>query len=473
MQLYTTNVDIANRACQHTGVTRIVSFSDNSKQAAEISFCYDKLRRAELRRNVWAFATRRAALRPVGTGTMLLSPAVWSSATTYGFGAIVADSNGYNWQSKVQDNLNNSPGSTTAWDSYCGPMTVSPYDTTGTTGYFPGELVYETPGDGTFTVYLSLSGNNSQDPRAPSLWLNTTQYAKDQVIVYYAAWATGTSYSAGSVVSYNNVAYCSLVGSNLGNEPDISPNDWVTVNAASAPPYYNSTAIYSLGQFVTYSGTNYVSLVNNNSGNTPSSSPTDWAVQAAGTYYVSLLDFNLNNNPSSSPTLWTTTDNFGNASDTWLTLNCSLVDLQIVYPIGAGPAYQSETRNVYRLPSNYLRTAPQDPKAGSTSFLGAPTGLMYNDWNFENGYIVTQEVYPIALRFVADLTDVSKFDDMFCEGLAARIALETVETLTQSTAKAGAIMAVYNKFMTEARTVNGIETGPTEPPEDDYVTCRI
>ncbi len=473
MQTYQTNVDIANRACQHVGVTRIVSFSDNSKQASEMSFCYDKLRRAELRRNVWAFATRKVALRAVDTGTMLLSPVAWSGTTTYGLGAIVADSNGYNWQSKVQDNLNNTPGTNSSWDMYCGPLTVSPYDTTGTTGYYAGEIVYETPGDGTYAVYLSLASNNSQDPRAPSIWSTLTQYSKDQVVLYYAAWAVGTTYAAGNVVTYNNLAYVSLAGSNVGHEPDTSPTYWVQVNPLLAPAYYNALTTYSIGQFVTLSGTNYVSLVNNNTGNTPSSSPSDWVAQAAGTYYVSHSDFNMNNNPASSPSLWSTTNHFGNASDLWLTLNCNLTDLQIVYPLGSGPAYQDTTKNIYKLPSNYLRTAPQDPKAGSTSFLGAPTGLMYNDWNYENGYIVTQQNTPLTLRFVADMTEVPKFDDMFCEGLAARIALETVETLTQSVAKAGAIMAQYNKFMTEARMVNGIETGPTEPPEDDYVTCRI
>ena len=87
--------------------------------------------------------------------------------------------------------------------------------------------------------------------------------------------------------------------------------------------------------------------------------------------------------------------------------------------------------------------------------------------------MVTREVFPILLRFVADIQDVATFYDMFCEGLGSRIAAEVVERLTQSQNKLGAIMGAYNKFMVEARIVNGIETGPTEPPEDDYITCRI
>jgi hypothetical protein len=79
----------------------------------------------------------------------------------------------------------------------------------------------------------------------------------------------------------------------------------------------------------------------------------------------------------------------------------------------------------------------------------------------------------MLFRFVADLADPTKFDPMFVEGFAARIALEVCESLTQSTEKLQAITVKYNTFMVEARLVNGIETGATQPPEDDYVACRL
>jgi hypothetical protein len=65
-----------------------------------------------------------------------------------------------------------------------------------------------------------------------------------------------------------------------------------------------------------------------------------------------------------------------------------------------------------------------------------------------------------------------QFDPMFVEGFGSRIALETCEPITQSTEKLKAIAGEYKTFMGEARTVNAIEQGPTEPPEDDYITCR-
>jgi hypothetical protein len=518
--VFATPLDIANRACQQMGVRQIAAFTDDSVQAQEIGFNYDKLRRAELRRNIWQFAIRNAAIRPITTGMMLISPALWASTTTYTFGSIVVDSIGVAWQSKLQDNLNQAPGVIwSAWEVYCGPVVAQPFDTTGGTTYYSGELIFETPGDGSYSVYMSLSDGNGQDPRAPSGWDLTVQYIKDQVVQYYPAWAVGTTYAAGAGVSYNNISYISLAGSNTGNEPDISPSKWVVAPTTMAPTYYSSTTAYVIGQFVTYLGSNYVCIAAT-TGNLPTNA-SFWAAQSAGTYYASLIDFNLNNSPGSSPAPWqvgtsystgntvagsdgyiyssvgntnlgnnptttigywtntnvlvpwTTTNPFGSANTAWLQLSVALKDLQIVYPIGSGPSYQSQTKNVYRLPANFLRQAPQDPKAGASSYLGAPSGISYTDWEFQGKYIVTRDTFPIMFRFVADVQDVSAFDDLFCEMLAARIGDETVERVSQQSQKRAVIMASYKEARAAAIMVNGIETGPVEPATDDYIQCRL
>ena len=515
-------IDVANRACQHCGVTRIdpvLGFNEDSPQSGEIGFVYDKLRRSELRRNVWAFAIRKTALRPLTTTTMLINPPVWSSTTTYGFGALVTSADNFIWQSRAQDNVNNAPGNSSQWDAYSGPLTTDLYDTTGQTGYFAGEIVYETPGDGTFTAYMSLLSNNSQDPREPTTWASTVTYTKDQVVLFYPAWAIGTTYAAGNGVTFNDVAYVSLTAGNVGNEPDISPTKWVATNVGNAPPYYNAAQAYVIGNFVTYLGLNYVAIAAG-TGNLPTNA-SFWAAQQATTFYASLIDFNLNNSPGSAPALWasgttyaagnqvggsdgniytsigngnvghdptlttgfwtntlvlnpwTTINPFGTAAQAWLQLQVALTDLKLVYPLGSGPDIQMTTRNLFRLPANFLRKAPQDPKAGSTSFLGAPSGLMYNDWDITGQYIVSRSPFPIILRFVADVTDVTMFDDLFCEGLAASIAKAVWKKLAGPAANFKDVLTAYSMAISEARIVNGIEAGATEPEEDDFVTCRI
>jgi hypothetical protein len=80
---------------------------------------------------------------------------------------------------------------------------------------------------------------------------------------------------------------------------------------------------------------------------------------------------------------------------------------------------------------------------------------------------------PILLRFVADVTLVDTMDPMFCEGLACSLAIAVCERITQSTEKWNKCTAEYRRIMGEARIVNGIETGPVQPPQDDYITARM
>lgn len=330
MANYQTSVDIANRAIQHVGGKRIVTLADDSVNASAVSFCYDKLREAELRRNVWVFSIRKAALRPVDTNTKLLAPAAWAIGTTYAAGAVVSFGGRW-WESQSAANTGNQPDQdATPWELYCGPKTIRLFarNTAGTlsdVAYYSGELVRGDGAADTTTVYRSLVSSNT----------------------------------------------------------DIPP------------------------------------------------------------------------------------------SANWLSLGTVSAVLSILYPLGAGPVSNSDTRNVYLLPAAYLREAPQDPKAGNVSWLGAPSGNVPDDWNFENGMIVSATSTLIVLRFAASITRVPTMDPMFCEGLAARIGLETCEEITQSQEKLKGIGAQYKLFMSEAREINGIEVGPVESPEDDYITCRV
>ena len=433
MTEYLTAVDIANRALQHCGATRInpaLGLTENSRNASEIGFCYGKLRRAELRRNVWRFATRRSVIRSIDTTTMLLVPALWVPDTTYFVGSITADATGNIWISRIANNVGADPQNTLAWEPYFGPLTVSLFSAT---AYFAGELVYTAPGDGTNRVYLSLQNGNSDVPDVGTVYNPAATYSKNQVVTLLGQ------------------AYMSLIDLNAGNLPSSAPGSW------------NIATSYLVGNRVSGSdGVIYQSLIYPNIGHDPT---TDGGVNWFSTGVL---------------TPWTTTFVGGAGSGKWLLIGgaefpsgVTLKPVNVVYPLGAGLSAQSVSGNVFRLPSGFLREAPQNPKAGAHSWLGGPTGLAYNDWSFEGDFLVSSEGGPIAFRFVADVTDVTGMDDMFCEGLAARVALEVCETLTQSTAKLGTIAKIYDEWMSTARTVNGIETGSDEPPEDDYVTVRF
>ena len=428
--------DIGNRALQHCGASRMdttLGLDDpESRGASEIKFCYDMLREAELQSRVWTFATRRTVLRPVDSNTMMLAASLWMPSVTYFVGSIVADQSGGLWISRSPNNLGNDPLLTSAWEPYFGPLGVPLYDTNNTTTYSAGELVYTTSGNGMALVYLSLQSGNADVPATATTYDPTVTYFKNQV------------------VTFSSVAYMSLIDLNLNNEPDLSPALWAvgTTYAAGAKVGGSDGAIYQ-------------SIGSGNVGNDPT---LDGGVHWTNTGVL---------NP------WTTVFVGGTGSDKWLLIGgvgfpngVALQTLNLIYPIGAGPAWQQTTRNVFVLPAGYLRKANQNPKSG-LNWLGGPSGVTYSDWLVENGFLISGYVGPIGLRFVANITDVSRMDTMFCEGLAARIALEVCEPVTQSSAKLGVIAKIYDKWITDAGVVDAIESDFEDSPDDDYITVRL
>lgn len=420
---YLDSLDLANRACQHVGLPQVLSIAEDSRAQFELSFAYDKLRRAELRRNTWRFATRTAILRSISSTTRLLFPQLWSATTLYLPGAIVRDENDDYWFSTTPENINNTPGQSKAWDQYCGPMTADVYAST--TTYFAGDLVYVLGANSTYVVYLSLINGNTNVPGSSD------------------AYAVGTTYGLNDVVTYGGFTWRSLLAFNLANTPATGPATW------------DATLVYGTNFTVTgQNGFIYTSTGESNLGFDPTTDGgAHWTQTGINAW-------------SKLPTIY--------ASDTrWLPLYASLKQFYFTTPIGYGPDLQSSQRAIYRLPCNYLRECSQDPKAGSVSIFGAGTGLMYKDWLFQGDYLLSSDPGPLMFRFVADVTVVGAFDDMFCEGLSARMALGIVQPTTNSSQLRKDIQGEYSRWMAEARLVNGIEIGAEEAPEDDWLTCQL
>lgn len=313
--------DIANRGAQHVGAKRILSFADVSKTAAEMSFCYDKLRLAELRRSVWRFATRRAVLRALTATTERFVPAIYNPATAYTQGQIIRDANGIFWICSIA-NTGSVPGVPVTgypayWQQYFGPVHADAYSSTVT--YYAGDLAY-----------------------ISSVW--------------YLCTANGT------------------------------------LDAAPA-----------------------------------SGSP--WVVLPTPTTTITPL----------------------------------LID-----PAGPGLLVNTRARNIFPLPNGFMRLAAVDPKIESTATLVTSAAIQYSDWMLEGNRIVSSVAGPIfPFRFVANVSDVTAMDSLFCEALGARMGYEVCEILTQSNVKLQAIAAAYQKFMRDARLVNQLETGSTEEEEDE------
>lgn len=409
------SLDVANKALQHLGEPRILTADEDSKRNTEMSFAYDLSRVGELRRNIWRFSIRRAALRAITATTRLLAPQSWSASTLYLPGSVVKDANGKLWISDAAENLNNEPGTSDVWDQYFGPMTADLHDAD--TTYFAGELVYTVVGTGGFVVWLSLESSNEDVPGTAT------------------AWATTTTYGLNDVVSYGGYQWRSLITLNAGTTPAVAPNDWSEV------------VTYSAAQTVTASdGYIYSSVGGSNLDHDP-------ALDTAGTYWTN----------TGVPAAWAKTPEIYASSPKWRALYANLKNISVFWPLGnSARGAQTGSTSVFRLPAGWLREAPQDPKQS----------LPPSDREYEGDYFTSAEAGPLVYRFAADVTVVPKMDALFCEGLACRMALDTSDALTQQDSKFQRIGTLYKAFMHDARAVNAIEKGPTEASIDEYELVR-
>lgn len=252
------------------------------------------------------------------------------------------------------------------------------------------------------------------------------------------------TYYGGQIVEFSELYWESLIELNTNNIPVQAPAIWLTTTA------------YTIGNQVAGSDSFIYTAKGSTTGNNPT---TDGGVHWTNTGLLAA---------------WTASPNTWPSDIQWAPVqNCTMKNIQFDYPIGSGPTYDSQTKNAFRLPANFLRMANPDPKAGAVSFLGAPSGRMYSDWNLEGNYITSMDPGLLIIRFVADIIKVRDFDDLFAEGLASRMAFETCERITQATDKQSICKENYGMAIGEARAINAIEIGAEEPPVDDWISTRL
>ena len=76
------------------------------------------------------------------------------------------------------------------------------------------------------------------------------------------SYGSGTTYDAGNIGNYMSVNYTSIVGSNVGNQPDISPTFWRPLN-------WSNLVSYAAGDYAFSNGVLWKSEVGSNINNTP------------------------------------------------------------------------------------------------------------------------------------------------------------------------------------------------------------
>jgi hypothetical protein len=116
----------------------------------------------------------------------------------------------------------------------------------------------------------------------------------------------------------------------------------------------------------------------------------------------------------------------------------------------------------YQLPSDFVRKAPTRPLLTE-----------FGDGNVREGnFILSNDPGPLNIRYVSNNVDEEFWHPLFVEGLAARIAFEIAEELTQSSSKQDSLATAYVKFISQAKRQNAIEKGIVRPNVDDWEAVR-
>lgn len=245
---FTSPIDIVNRTAQLLGQSRISNFSEGSKMASETGFAYDKLRLAEIERNLWRFATKEVVLRAVGIDSVVWTPPTWATGQSYSAGTVVSytPTSGvytgqlFYWQLNTAETSSATPDNDPLFNHYGGPVVIDLYDT-------------GSNGDGT---------------------TNTT-YQAGEVVLVPPTYSSGTTYAQWNVVNSGGNWYVSMSAGNVGNAVTNTTYWTLWTGNGRSDNSYGVTASNSPVPLTYPSGYSvYLSLYNNNADNPVSATGT-------------------------------------------------------------------------------------------------------------------------------------------------------------------------------------------------------
>lgn len=117
----------------------------------------------------------------------------------------------------------------------------------------------------------------------------------------------------------------------------------------------------------------------------------------------------------------------------------------------------------FPLPSDFLRLIRPYPEQNSLAI----------DYVIEaEKKIVTNLGTPLNIRYIAKITDPNKMDSLFREALAAKMAIEMCEELSQSSTKKESLKDDYTDVIREARRANAFDKVAMVSPTDEWIEVR-
>ena len=93
-------------------------------------------------------------------------------------------------------------------------------------------------------------------------------------------------------------------------------------------------------------------------------------------------------------------------------------------------------------------------------------------WVVEGRKLLSDEGTPLKMRYVRREEDPNTMDSMLVSAIAARLAMELCEELTQSNTKRERAAVEYEAILARAKGADGQEQSPMPFEEDAWVTAR-
>jgi hypothetical protein len=115
--------------------------------------------------------------------------------------------------------------------------------------------------------------------------------------------------------------------------------------------------------------------------------------------------------------------------------------------------------NAFPLPSDCLRVE-------------FPENEPHLDWSIHGQEIYTNWGAPLDITYVAQITDPNTMHPLFRECLAARMAMDMCEEITQSNTKYESANVAYRRTLREARRVNALLRLPQDAADDSWIVVR-
>lgn len=88
-------------------------------------------------------------------------------------------------------------------------------------------------------------------------------------------------------------------------------------------------------------------------------------------------------------------------------------------------------------------------------------------------YIHTDLTAPLKIQYVKQITDTGKFPDVFTEALAAKMAADAAEELTQSASKMDRAERDFQRAMRMARMIDSFQRPPASRSPGKWMMSRL